>query len=150
MRIFQQEGIIPTVFVALAHSFNKITLRLLPKYGLSIISDGFSRFSFISPEGVFWISQQICDFVEKRSGIWTICVHNNTDCKKEDIAELRRWLDRFQSQMTYVEEVVKQYSNRPQVFNDRLFAWYYFTWYYMIKRTCGRFLRVIYLAGKCD
>jgi len=143
LQIFQQEGITPTVFVAPAHSFDKITLRLLPKYGIRIISDGFTRFPFKSAEGIFWIPQQLWKFAPKRSGVWTICMHYN-DWKKGDVAEFERSIGRFQNEMSCVEEVEKQYSHRQQTFNDRLFAWYYYASRFVIKKRGSELLKKIY------
>jgi peptidoglycan/xylan/chitin deacetylase (PgdA/CDA1 family) len=140
VEILRNKGIEPAVFVAPAHSFDKITLRILPKYGLRIISDGFTRFPFTSREGLFWIPQQLWKFVPKSSGIWTVCIHHN-DWNNGKLLEFARSLDRFQGKISCAEEVVRHYSSRKQTFNDRLFAWYYFASRMVIKKRTSQLIK---------
>lgn len=77
-RIFLAEGVEPTVWVAPAHSFDRITLAAIrEETTIRIVSDGIARDQFFD-EGFFWIPQQLWSLTEKRDGLWTVCLHPNT------------------------------------------------------------------------
>lgn len=71
---FLNNGIIPNVWMAPAHSFDEITIECLKELKINIISDGL----FYGPrlrEGMIWIPQQIWQFKKFPFGCWTICIH---------------------------------------------------------------------------
>jgi predicted deacetylase len=120
--IFQKEGLEPRIFIAPAHSFDAATLAALLRQDFRVLSDGFTRYPYISPEGIFWIPQQLWDFTPKAKGVWTVCIHHNGWCEK-DVAEFRGKLSRYGNQITFVEALVEEYGNRPLRCADRLHAW---------------------------
>src|SRR5882724_5893279 len=46
VQVFQREGITPRVWVAPGNSFDRVTVALLPKFGIHIICDGYFRTPF--------------------------------------------------------------------------------------------------------
>jgi predicted deacetylase len=148
MEVFRQQGIHTEVFVAPAHSFDRTTLSLLPKYGLKVVSDGLSRLPYSTKDGLFWIPQQIWKFSWKCSGVWTVCFHHNI-WGKQEMEDFRRSLDRFQGQLTSVQEVTTLYANRPLDWADWLFSWYYYVWRVVIRGQCSRLLRTFLPCKTC-
>jgi len=86
---FLAQGIAPEVWVAPAHSFDVQTLRALQREtSIRIVSDGIAWNSY-SAHGFHWIPQQLWGFSERRSGLWTVCLHPNT-MDDQSIASLER------------------------------------------------------------
>jgi predicted deacetylase len=76
-RIFLSQGIEPRIWVAPAHSFNKLTLiALREETSISVVSDGIAWDTFYE-HGFHWIPQQLWKPVSRRSGLWTVCLHPN-------------------------------------------------------------------------
>lgn len=76
--ICDKHHIHPTVWVAPAHCFDHITLQALKDTTpIRIISDGIACDQFFQ-NGFFWLPQQLWQFMPKRSGLWTICLHPNS------------------------------------------------------------------------
>jgi hypothetical protein len=86
-RIFASQQVEPTVWVAPAHTFDRWTLEAIKsETPIRVISDGIARDQYF--DGVFyWIPQQLWSLREKRSGLWTVCLHPNT-MTVEEIEEL--------------------------------------------------------------
>lgn len=77
-RTFLEEGVEPTVWVAPAHCFDRITLAAIrEETTIQIVSDGIARDQFFD-DGFFWIPQQLWSMAEKGDGLWTVCLHPNT------------------------------------------------------------------------
>jgi len=77
LKIFESQGLRPTVWVAPGHSFDWNTLVCLRDCGIAVISDGF----FTRPvrrAGCVWIPQQLWRMRRMPLGTWTICHHINT------------------------------------------------------------------------
>lgn len=103
LRILRAHGLHPRLWVAPRHGFDAATLCALREEGIVHISDGFARVPFFR-EGVTWIPQQLWGLAEKRTGLWTVCIHSNT--APSDTAEkLRTFLSRHREQVTSFERV---------------------------------------------
>jgi predicted deacetylase len=75
VRKFKEEGIVPEIFVAPAHSFDKNTLiALKDTTNIRIISDGFYMHP-VHRFGLNWIPQQLWEPAKKSNGVWTVCCH---------------------------------------------------------------------------
>ena len=90
--IFASERVLPTAWIAPAHCFDLLTLQAVrAESPIRVISDGIARDQYYY-EGFYWVPQQLWGLVEKRSGLWTVCLHPNTmteqhiDSLREDIA----------------------------------------------------------------
>jgi len=77
LTILRGHGLRPTVWVAPRHGFDRVTLEILRDEGIDVVSDGFASRPF-RRSGVTWIPQQLWGPEQRRSGLWTICVHPNT------------------------------------------------------------------------
>jgi predicted deacetylase len=76
-RIFREQGVSPSVWVAPGHSFDAVTVGLLPEFGIRIISDGF-YWRPVSRGSCIWIPQQLWRFRSMPHGLWTVCCHVNS------------------------------------------------------------------------
>jgi hypothetical protein len=76
-RIFLSQGIEPQIWVAPAHSFDRLTLvALREETSIRVVSDGIAWDTFYA-YGFHWIPQQLWKLVSRRSGLWTVCLHPN-------------------------------------------------------------------------
>ena len=74
LKLFVREDVIPTIWMALAHSFDEITLIALEKaLDIKIITDGISV--FLSKTGFLFIPSQRWKLQIEGKGIWTTCLH---------------------------------------------------------------------------
>lgn len=104
LRILRSRGLHPRVWVAPRHGFDAATLRALRAEGIEYISDGLARVPF-QRGGLAWLPQQLWEPVERRTGLWTICLHSNT--APAALAErLRTFLSRHAGQFTSLDRVV--------------------------------------------
>jgi hypothetical protein len=109
LRILRAHGLNPRIWVAPRHGFDRNTLDALGAEGIALLSDGFARVPF-RRGGVTWIPQQLWGPVDKKKGLWTICVHANT-ASEADISALRAFLNVHADQFTSVDRVL--FRNQP-------------------------------------
>lgn len=77
-RLFLAQGVEPRVWVAPAHSFDVLTLEALRREtAIRIVSDGIAWNAY-SEHDFHWLPQQLWNFSERASGLWTVCLHPNT------------------------------------------------------------------------
>ncbi len=123
--IFKREGVAPDLWVAPAHSFDKVTVDLLVQRGINIISDGF-YFRIIRYMGAVWIPQQIWRFRKFPLGIWTICFHHNSWSDSE-INDFERSLVSFRDSIVSAKDLLQgdicSLSPIDSLFNN---FWLYF------------------------
>lgn len=104
--IQRKHGLDPKIWVAPGHGFDHNTLLALRSERIECLSDGFTRGSALR-SGIVWIPQQLWAPVEKRAGLWTICVHPNT-ISDAQIAELHEFLHGHANQFTSVDCVLAE------------------------------------------
>jgi predicted deacetylase len=76
--LFLAQGIEPKIWVAPAHCFDLLTLQALHREtSIRVISDGIAWESYFEHDFHF-IPQQMWGLAERRSGLWTVCLHPNT------------------------------------------------------------------------
>lgn len=122
--IFMQHNIIPTIWVAPAHSFDDATLRALKaETPISIVSDGIALNPFLE-KGFSWIPQQLWSFKYMPFGTYTICLHPNT-MTDTDFARLEVGLNKYKKHIVSVADI--KLSKKRKTVIDRLFAklWWY-------------------------
>lgn len=97
-RVFRGQNVVPDVWVAPGHAFDWTTVRLLPEYGIRVISDGL----FARPVrwgACTWVPQQLWRFRDLPFGVWTVCHHINAWTQAD--------LDRFERDVaSYRERIV--------------------------------------------
>ena len=77
LAVFEREGVRADAWVAPAHSFDAVTLRLLLQAGIHVVSDGFYTRA-VRHLGAVWVPQQLWRFRPMRRGLWTVCFHHNS------------------------------------------------------------------------
>ena len=120
VQILRRNGLDPQVWVAPRHGFDLTTLRILRAEGIRILSDGLTRMPF-TRGGLVWIPQQLWAPVEKREGLWTICLHPNT-ISDTAIEALRLFLRTHAAQFTSVDRVMREFPQQPLKLSERLYA----------------------------
>jgi len=120
LEIFRREGVRPEAWVAPAHSFDQVTVRLLSQFGVKCISDGYSLFPYVCLDGVLWIPQQLGNFREMPFGTWTVCLHLNRWTAR-DIARFRDNVALFHGVIVGLDDVRFSYRNRARTLSDQLF-----------------------------
>jgi hypothetical protein len=120
--IFKSQGVKPEAWVAPSHSFDWNTVRLLPEFGINIISDGLWRWPHTDARNMTWVPQQLWDRPRKAGpGVWTVCHHHNGwtpamfDIFQSDAAS-------YGASMTGLAEVVREYAGRHLTVADRFHA----------------------------
>lgn len=111
LAILRGEGLDAKVWVAPRHNFDTNTLRALRGEGILYVSDGLMREPRLRG-GMVWIPQQLWKPVERRAGLWTICVHPNT-IDEEGIRGLRDFFARNCAAFTTFDRVAREFSPRP-------------------------------------
>jgi predicted deacetylase len=121
LRIFSNYGVSADAWVAPSHSFDAITLDVLREFGITIVSDGLSRWPYRDSKGTFWIPQQIWEFGPQKEGVWTVCYHHNS-WSDERIMRFDGLLDTYGNKIISVKEVLKRYAERRMTLFDRVDA----------------------------
>jgi len=121
LALFRQEEIIPEVWIAPGHSFDTITLRLLKKLKIEVVSDGFYLSANTDPLGLIHIPQQLWRFRRLPVGLWTVCYHHN-GWTNSSVDRFRSDLQRYRRQITSLPRVLTSYRTRKRNLSDALFA----------------------------
>ncbi len=111
LAIFSEQGVRADAWVAPAHSFDAITVRLLLELGIETISDGF-YFRPVRRLGVRWIPQQFWHFRPMPAGLWTVCLHCNGYGEAE-IVRLQDWIATYSGKLTTVDDVAITMPGQP-------------------------------------
>lgn len=118
--IFERERVVPDVWVAPAHSFDRGTLQALSALGVRHLSDGFSLYPHRDSDGMLWIPQQLWHLRKMPPGLWTVCLHLNR-WAAPDIDRFRADLERFAHMATDLTSTVATYRHRRRGAMDFLF-----------------------------
>lgn len=119
IEIFSRQGINPSVWIAPNHSFDSITVSLLARLGMRIISDGQFWFPFICSQEMFWVPQQLFRLRPAPAGIWTVCYHHN-QWTPSLLAQFHRDLERYADDIWPLEKVTDTWSGRRSRWSDWL------------------------------
>jgi len=114
-KIFSSQDVAPTIWIAPAHCFDRITLKAIrDETAIRVVSDGIARDQYFD-DGFFWIPQQLWRLREKSDGLWTVCLHPNT-MTDEQIAALQQSLEaRFLERVISVDRLeLKERSKSPR------------------------------------
>jgi len=120
LQILRSQGLCPRLFVAPRHGFDQSTVRVLHREGFGCLSDGFAKRPFTRGD-VIWIPQQLWEPVQKKTGLWTICIHPNTAS-----ASLEKRLEAFLNDLapwfTSFDRVLKEHDPLELQWPERLAA----------------------------
>ncbi|HYV01864.1 MAG TPA: DUF2334 domain-containing protein [Actinomycetota bacterium] len=119
LRIFQQEEVVPRVWVAPGHSFDATTVDVLWRLGIRTISDGLFPLPHRDRRGMLWVPQQLWRFRRMPAGVWTICVHMNTR-GADGVARLLQGIQDHRQRIVDLDSVAAAYSHRRPGVTDRL------------------------------
>src|SRR5262249_25554025 len=118
--IFAREGVRTHTWVAPAHSFDATTVALLPRFGIRVISDGYTRYPYVMPEGLLWVPQQLWERLQPRSsGVWTVCCHID-EWTARHVERFRRNLEQFAGQIISLAQIERAYGGRVRTWCDAL------------------------------
>ena len=106
--LLRDRGLNPRLFVAPNHSFDRGTLRALSAEGLPYLSDGFARVPFVR-DGVTWIPQQLWGPVRRKKGLWTICIHPNSEGSLR-LKELGHFIKKHRDRFTSFDKVLEGFA----------------------------------------
>lgn len=120
LAVMAQRGVVPTMWVAPAHAFDRMTVAaLLRETKIRLVSDGIARDQYFE-DGVHWFPQTLWSLAEKSGGLWTVCLHPSTISDAEfDRLEVQL-RGTFANRITSVDEVVLR--TRPRSIADRIEA----------------------------
>jgi predicted deacetylase len=105
-RIFEEQRVKPTVWIAPGHSFDATTARLLPEFGVHVISDGFF-WRVVQRHGCKWVPQQLWRFRSLPFGTWTVCMHMNGWTERA-VESFGHQLAVYESAITHLDAVLTQ------------------------------------------
>jgi len=124
LAILRGHGLDPQIWVAPRHGFDNATLRALRKEGVCAVSDGFARVAF-RRGGLTWIPQQLWAPVEKRIGLWTICIHSQTATDRL-VEQMFSFISRHAARFSSVDEVLHDFQPKELDRMERLYGEYLF------------------------
>jgi predicted deacetylase len=127
-KIFKNHEVKPDLWIAPAHSFDKVTVRVLSDLGIEVISDGFFK-EPVKHMNMIWIPQQLWKFRQFHTGIWTVCLHINGS-NKESLERICTDLIRYSESIVSLDHVLKNSSFNSLSIFDRIFS---FIWKSLIK-----------------
>lgn len=117
--ILRGNGLNPRVWVAPRHGFDANTLLALREERIGLLSDGLARAPFLR-QGLVWIPQQLWSPVDKRSGLWTVCIHSNT-ANRPQADKLRAFVSSHAAQFTSVDRIVEEFKPGPLSPRERIY-----------------------------
>ena len=130
---FNENGIVVRTWVAPNHTFDNNTINILKKYGIYIISDGLWRNPFFNKEKeIFFVPQQLWRYVEKNSGVWTICYHHNKWTEKEFL-DFKHDMKEIAQKQTKISDLIINVKNNVTVI-DKITAKVEYVYKYQFKQ----------------
>ncbi len=119
-KIFESHDIKPSLWIAPAHSFDKVTVSVLSDLGVKVISDGFFKRP-VRYLNMIWVPQQLWKFRHFRSGIWTVCYHVN-GMKKEELERICSDLIQYKESIVSLDYILKNTSINSFTIFDHAFS----------------------------
>jgi predicted deacetylase len=125
LEIFRANNVKPDLFVAPWHSFDQVTLRVLRKHGIDVVSDGFSLRPYVYYD-VLWIPQQLWWFPKKTPpiGVWTILFHHNF-WRESELKLFKADLEKFRNRIADPATIITRYRSRRRSLIDRMFEYFW-------------------------
>jgi hypothetical protein len=120
LSIFHSNDIYPDLWIAPAHSFDRVTIKVLDEMGINVISDGFYARP-INNMGMIWIPQQLWKFRNFPCGLWTVCYHLDK-CSYAELEKICSDLIEYNSQIRSLQHVLSNVLINKMHFFDRVFS----------------------------
>jgi predicted deacetylase len=122
IEIFRANGVKPELWIAPAHSFDEVTIKVLKKHDITIISDGFALYPYVDNYGVFWVPQQLWGFPKRRMlfGVYTVLFHHNSWTER-DLLTFKENIKRYKERITDLKTVISLYSSRKKSLVDNFY-----------------------------
>lgn len=135
-KLFLSQGVEPKIWIAPAHCFDLVTLKAIrDETAIRIVSDGIACNPYYEHD-FFWIPQQLWELNDRRSGLWTVCLHPNT-MLDQDILFLRDMIERqFLSRIVGLNDVELVKNHRT--LSDQIYAVYFWQ-----RRRAYQYLNVV-------
>lgn len=118
IQMLRAHGLNPTIWVAPRHGFDRHTLEALRSEEVLVLSDSFARRPF-TRGGMTWIPQQLWAPLEKRTGLWTICLHPNT-LTAAQFDHIAAFVREHHSQFTSVDKALAEFPPSQLTLPERL------------------------------
>jgi len=118
--IFRENGVVPEVWVAPNHAFDRATVAALLACGVDVVSDGLARYPYRDRAGTLWVPMQTWGFKQQPPGVWTVCLHHNR-WTLSDVADFGRELEVYGPRMTHLDAVLERFGDRRRSVSDRWF-----------------------------
>tara|TARA_B100001059_G_scaffold81784_1_gene79835 strand:- start:8523 stop:9302 length:780 start_codon:yes stop_codon:yes gene_type:complete len=135
INLFLKNNISPNVWIAPAHSFDRITMEAIKhETDIRIISDGVS-FSPYYFKDFYFIPQQLWQVKKRYFGLWTICLHPDT-MTNDEINDFDSAISSLSSSNKFIDINALKLTKRPRSLIDHLFALFFWT-KYETKRILG-------------
>ncbi|OGX48651.1 MAG: hypothetical protein A2243_09695 [Omnitrophica WOR_2 bacterium RIFOXYA2_FULL_38_17] len=117
--IFNEHRVTPKIWVAPAHTFDKITLHAIRnETDIKFISDGIALDVYYEYD-FYWIPQQLWNLTERFSGLWTVCLHPNS-MSNEEMQTFRQLVrNKFSERIISFSDVT--FNKTPKTILSRLF-----------------------------
>ena len=128
IEIFRKNNVNIDMWVAPAHSFDKLTVDLLTSFGIKYISDGF-YFRTVSYLGAIWVPQQLWRLRSIPFGLWTSCYHINS-YSSNDIDGFDRQLCNYKDKIISFSDVITLSHTDSVTVIDHIFC---VGWKFLIK-----------------
>lgn len=127
LEIFENNGVSTRVFIAPAHCFDEVTVRVLSyETEIDIISDGIA-FKEFNKYGMIWIPQQLWDYKKKYFGLWTICIHPNT-CSESRLIDVELFLRYRRNSIKALSDINLNCNRRKNVFENMYEQYFWRNW----------------------
>ncbi len=125
-QLFLQNGVKPKIWMAPAHTFDNNTLKALKlETDIRVITDGIALQPF-NRYGFLWIPQQCWGFSSVSNGIWTICLHIETDT----LENLNTLFQRIEANRSFFlfdyDKLLARFRNRKRDWKDHLYCHKFF------------------------
>jgi peptidoglycan/xylan/chitin deacetylase (PgdA/CDA1 family) len=109
MEIFDREGIKSRVWIAPGNAFDEVTVSLLSRFGIDIVSAGWFWHPFVGPGDMTWLPCQLSILRCAPKGIWTVCSHHNS-WSRSTLMEFKDGLKRYRDHITNLEDVLAAWT----------------------------------------
>lgn len=108
-KIMETQTIIPDVFVAPRHSFDKNTIRALKQNNFHFISDGIALWPF-QKWGLVWLPQILWRPRKGMFGLVTVALHTNT-MNSGDFINLEKFIEKNHQKIGNFSELMEWHKN---------------------------------------
>ena len=109
-KILEKEGFSPKIFIAPAHSFDKSTLKILKKHGMTLINDGIGLYPF-QRDGFLFLPQITWQVRTFPLGMITIGLHPH-ELKDKDLLKIEKFIKKNRKNITDINKVIINFKKK--------------------------------------